>query len=100
MPALVGWILRALGVGAATITPWLVMKILTFLGIGFLGYTALLPLVDQAINTMTSELGASELANWLGLARVDECVSMVASAAGVRMTLGLVRIVRRPVASS
>lgn len=84
------WIISVLLGGLLQIAASLVGRVLIALGFGYVEYLGVSALVDsvkaQATSLITS-VGASSLSEWAGFFRIDQHISIVISAIGVKVLL-------------
>ncbi|WP_311223466.1 MULTISPECIES: DUF2523 domain-containing protein [unclassified Acidovorax] len=84
------WIISVLLGGLMRVAGSLVGRVLLALGFGFVEYTGISLLIDQAKTSalsMFGTVGTSMLAEWAGFLRLDQHVSIVISAIGVKVLL-------------
>ncbi len=84
------WIISVLLGGLLRVAGSMVGRVLLALGFGFVEYTGISYLIDQAKTTALSlfgGVGTSMLAEWAGFLRLDQHVSIVISAIGVKVLL-------------
>lgn len=84
------WIISVLLSGLLQIASSLAGRVLLALGFGFVEYTGISTLVDSIKSQATgliSSVGASSLAEWAGFFRIDQHISIIISAVGVKMLL-------------
>lgn len=84
------WIISVLLGGLLRVAGSLVGRVLLSLGFGFVEYTGVSYLIDQAKTSalsMVSSVGTSMLAEWAGFLRLDQHISIVISAIGVKVLL-------------
>lgn len=84
------WIISVLLGGLLRVAGSLVGRVLLALGFGFVEYTGVSYLIDQAKTSalsMVSSVGTSMLAEWAGFLRLDQHISIVISAIGVKVLL-------------
>lgn len=71
---------------------WLIGKIIVLFGISFVTYKGVKPLYDNLTNQIKSYLNLTSpdsfpLVEWLGVMRVDVCLSILISAIGLKLIL-------------
>lgn len=84
------WIVSVLLGGLLRLVSSFVGRVLVALGFGFVEYTGISALVDSVKAQATgllSSVGASSLAEWAGFFRIDQHLSIVISAIGVKVLL-------------
>ncbi|GKS96153.1 DUF2523 domain-containing protein [Acidovorax sp. SUPP2825] len=84
------WIVSVLLGGLMQIAGSMVGRVLIALGFGFVEYTGVSYLIDQAKTaalSMFGTVGTSMLAEWAGFLRLDQHISIVISAIGVKVLL-------------
>ena len=84
------WIISVLLGGLLRLVSSFVGRALVALGFGFVEYTGISALVDSVNAQATgllSSVGASSLAEWAGFFRIDQHISIVISAIGVKVLL-------------
>lgn len=84
------WIISVLLGGLLQIVGSVVGRVLLALGFGFVEYTGISALIDsakQSAVSLVSGVGASALAEWAGFFRIDQHVSIILSAIGVKVLL-------------
>lgn len=84
------WIISVLLGGLLRLVSSFVGRVLLSLGFGFVEYVGISALVDS-VKTQAIDLiqvaGASMLAEWAGFFRIDQHISIIISAIGVKMML-------------
>ncbi|WP_312790564.1 DUF2523 domain-containing protein [Diaphorobacter nitroreducens] len=84
------WIVSVLLGGLLQIAGSLVGRVLLALGFGFVEYVGISALIDSAKTSAVSLLsgvGASALAEWAGFFLIDQHISVILSAIGVKVAL-------------
>ena len=84
------WIVSVLLGGLLQIAGSLVGRVILALGFGYVEYTGISALVDSVKGQATALLGnvgASSLAEWAGFFRIDQHISIILSAIGVKVLL-------------
>lgn len=84
------WIISVLLGGLIQIVGSLVGRVLLALGFGFVEYTGINLLIDSAKTsalTLLGGVGASSIAEWAGFFLIDQHVSILISAVGVKVLL-------------
>lgn len=84
------WLVSVLLAGLLQIVGSVVGRVLLALGFGFVEYTGISKLIDSAKASATSlinDVGSSMIAEWAGFFRIDQHVSILLSAIGVKVLL-------------
>ena len=84
------WLVSVLLAGLLQIVGSVVGRVLLALGFGFVEYTGISMLIDSAKASATSLIndgGSSMIAEWAGFFRIDQHVSILLSAIGVKVLL-------------
>lgn len=84
------WIVSVLLGGLIRIAGSVVGRVLLALGFGFVEYTGISMLIDSAkasATSLISDVGTSMIAEWAGFFRIDQHLSIVLSAIGVKVAL-------------
>lgn len=84
------WIISVLLAGLLRVVGSMVGRVLLALGLGAVEYMGISALIESALTSATSLLGGiatSELAEWAGFFRIDQHISIILSAIGVKVLL-------------
>lgn len=84
------WIVSVLLGGLLNLVGSFVGRVLLALGFGFVEYVGVSTLINSVKSQATSlfaSVGASSLAEWAGFFRIDQHISIVISAIGVKVLL-------------
>lgn len=84
------WIISILLAGLLRIVGSIVGRVLLALGFGFVEYTGISLLIEsakQSAGSLIGSVGTSAIADWAGFFRIDQHVSIVISAIGVKVML-------------
>ncbi|WP_404302694.1 DUF2523 domain-containing protein [Alicycliphilus denitrificans] len=84
------WIASVFLAGLLQLVSSFVGRVLVALGFGYVEYVGISTLVDTVKTQATgllSSVGASSLAEWAGFFRIDQHISIVISAIGVKVLL-------------
>ena len=90
LPALAAGIIGALIPSLISGIVWLVKRVLVALGVGFVAYQGMQPMVDYIVNQVIALVTANDqynIAEWLGVMRVGESISIILSALTFAMTI-------------
>lgn len=84
------WIISILLAGLLRIVGSMVGRVLLALGLGAVEYMGISALIDSAVASASSLLGivgTSALAEWAGFFRIDQHISIILSAIGVKVLI-------------
>lgn len=86
------WLISALGALLGSLLSNLVSKVLTLIGFGFVVYQGIKPLYDWLAREIQSQFGvgspdAIPVLTWLGVLKIDVCISIVLSACLLRLLM-------------
>ena len=84
------WIVSVFLGGLLRIVSSIVGRVIVALGFGYVEYVGVSALIDSAKSQATSligSVGASSLAEWAGFFRIDQHISIIISAIGVKVML-------------
>lgn len=86
------YLIAALGSLLLSVFKWLIGRIFALIGFGYVVYQGIKPLYDNLINAIldTASIQNAEMMpikEWLGVLKVDVCLSIIISAIGLKILL-------------
>lgn len=90
IPAIIAGVVGSLIPALVSGIVWLIKRVLVALGVGFVAYQGMQPMVDYIVNQVISLLTTNDqynIAAWLGVMRFGESVSIILSAYSFAMTI-------------
>lgn len=86
------YLIAALGSLLLSVFKWLIGRIFALIGFGYVVYQGIKPLYDNLINAIldTASIQNAEMMpikDWLGVLKVDVCLSIIISAIGLKILL-------------
>lgn len=90
IPAIIAGVVGSLVPSLVAGVVWLIKRVLVALGVGFVAYQGMQPMVDYVIGQVISLLTTNDqynIAGWLGVMRFGESVSIILSAYSFAMTI-------------
>lgn len=86
------YLIAAVGSLLLSVFKWLIGRIFALIGFGYVVYQGIKPLYDNLINAIldTASIQNAEMMpikDWLGVLKVDVCLSIIISAIGLKILL-------------
>lgn len=86
------YIIAAIGTLLLSVFKWLIARIFALIGFGYIVYQGIKPLYDNLIREITNSANISSaemlpIAEWLGVLKVDVCLSIIISAIGLKVAM-------------
>lgn len=86
------YLIAAVGSLLLSVFKWLIGRVFALIGFGYVVYQGIKPLYDNLINAIldTASIQNAEMMpikDWLGVLKVDVCLSIIISAIGLKILL-------------